>query len=196
MEHVHVWRGKCGDPVPPDGPLQGVRSGRAVAYEFLLPDRFIPWPGRTRLERAYVLLDLGISMSFPCWQQLVTETGEAVRGIDNDQATPSTWYVDLIHVSDEDGRLYFRDLWIDVMVPTDGRHYRMLDLDEFADAIDAKDLPLRVATDGLRRWQRFLDEFLHHERDPRGTWTDFPPAVFNDLAALPAPLAADRPGIS
>jgi predicted RNA-binding protein associated with RNAse of E/G family len=82
----------------------------------------------------------------------------------------------------------FRDLWIDVMVPTDGRHYRMLDLDEFADAVDQRLLPLEVALDGLRRWQRFLDEFLHHERDPRASWTDFPPAVFDDLAALPGPF--------
>jgi len=165
-----------------------------VAYEFVLPDQFIPWPGLDRLERAYVLLDLGISMSKPGWRRMVTEAGDVILGIDHDQAEPRTWYIDLIDVADDEGRLIFRDLWIDVMVPTDGRHYRMLDLDEFADAVDQQELPLAVATDGLRRWQRFLDEFLHHERDPRGTWTDFPPAVFNDLRALPAPFALSPTG--
>lgn len=190
VEQVGVWRGKYGDPVPPAGPLPGVRSGRAVAYEMVLPDRFVPWPGRSRLERVYVLLDLGVSMSLPCWRRLITESGEVVMGIDHDQQSPNTWYIDLIHVSEDNGRLTFRDLWIDVMVPTDGRHYRMLDLDEFADAVEERKLPLRVALDGLRRWQQFLDEFLHHERDPRGEWTDFPPALLDELAALPGPFAS------
>lgn len=93
-------------------------------------------------------------------------------------------------MSEDSGRLTFRDLWIDVMVPTDGRHYRMLDLDEFADAVAERQLPLQVALDGLRRWQQFLDEFLHQERDPRGEWTDFPPALLDELAALPGPFAS------
>lgn len=130
-------------------------------------------------------------MSQPCWQQLVLENGDIVMGIDHDQDAPNTWYIDLIEVVDDGSGLYCRDLWIDVMVPTDGRHYRMLDLDEFADAIAGGDLPVEVAVDGLRRWQRFLDEFLHHERDPRGSWFDFPPAAFANLAALPAPLSVD-----
>ena len=95
----------------------------------------------------------------------------------------------LVHVTDDGNRLWFRDLWVDVMVPTDGRHYRMLDLDEYADAIDAHDMPLDVALDGLRRWQRFLDEFLHRDRDPRAAWTDFPPSVISELASVPAPLS-------
>jgi hypothetical protein len=70
----------------------------------------------------------------------------------------------------------------------DGRHQRMLDLDEFADAIEAGDLPLGVAIDGLRRWQRFLDTYVHHDRDPRAAWTNFPPAQISELAALAAPL--------
>lgn len=190
MEHIEVWRGSFGDPVPAAGPFVGVRSGRVVAYEFLLPDAFVPWPDRTRLERVFVIVDLGISMAKPCWRQRTTGAGDVILGIDHDQPEPSTWYIDLIDVTDEGDRLYFRDLYIDVMVPTDGRHYRMLDLDEFADAMDAGDLPTDVAIDGLRRWQRFLDEFLHRERDPRPSWTDFPPALLNELAALPAPLAS------
>ena len=40
------------------GPLPGVRSGDVLAYEFELSARFTPWPGRTLLERVFVLLDL------------------------------------------------------------------------------------------------------------------------------------------
>jgi len=189
MERVEVWRGKFGDPVPPLGPLPGVRLGRAVAYEFTLPDQFVPWPGRTRLERAFVLVDLGISMSQPQWRTMTRDDGAVIDGIDHDREAQTTWYVDLVDVTDEGNGLWFRDLWIDAMVPTDGRHYRMLDLDEYADAIDAQDLPLDVALDGLRRWQRFLDEFLHSDRDPRAAWTDFPPSIISEVASVPAPLS-------
>jgi hypothetical protein len=74
------------------------------------------------------------------------------------------------------------------MVPTDGRHQRLIDLDEFADAIEAGALPIDVAVDGLRRWQRFLDTYVHHERDPRAAWSNFPPAQISELAGLAAPL--------
>jgi hypothetical protein len=43
------------------------------------------------------------------------------------------------------------------MVPTDGRHYRMLDLDEFADAIAKGLVSTETAIDALRRWQTFLN---------------------------------------
>jgi len=74
------------------------------------------------------------------------------------------------------------------MVPTDGRHYRQLDFDEFADAIEAGVVPIGVATDALRRWQLFLDRHLHRDRDPAAQWADFPPKATKELAALPAPL--------
>jgi predicted RNA-binding protein associated with RNAse of E/G family len=56
-------------------------------------------------------------------------------GVDPDHQTPA-WYVDLMHMTDRGGELVARDLYIDVMIPTDGRHQRLLDLDEFADAIE------------------------------------------------------------
>jgi hypothetical protein len=180
MEQVEVWRGRHGDPVPLSGPLPGVRTDTALAYEFELPARFVPWPGRTRLERVFVLLDLGVSMSLPAWR--------STDGVDRDKTGPDTWYVDLVHVTAAQNTITVRDLYIDVMVPTDGRHQRLLDLDEFADAIDAGHLDLTTAIDGLRRWQRFLDRHLHAARDPQGQWTDFPPQQLRDLAALPAPL--------
>ncbi|HEY0448393.1 DUF402 domain-containing protein [Actinophytocola sp.] len=188
MKHVEVWRGAHGDPVPPFGPLPGVRIGDTLAYEFQLPDRFVPWPGRTLLERVFVLLDLGVSMARPCWRRMRTPDGGEIAGIDADRGEPSTWYVDLIHVSSAEGSVVLRDLYVDVMVPTDGRHQRLLDLHEYADALDEGRLDVRTAIDGLRRWQRFLDRHLHAARDPVDDWVDFPPQRLRALAALPSPL--------
>ena len=183
-----MYRGHVDDPGALLGPLPGLRDGEAVAYEFELPDRFVARPGRSRLERVFVLLDLGVSMSVPCWQWMRADDATLVAGVDADRATPSTWYVDLVTVSVTDEAIVVRDLYADVMVPEDGRHQRVLDLDEFADAMEDGRLDLATAIDGLRRWQRFFDLHLHSDRDPRERWTDFPPDRLRALAAVPAPL--------
>ncbi|HEV7649016.1 MAG TPA: hypothetical protein VGP26_12695 [Actinophytocola sp.] len=187
MRHVEVWRGAHGDPVPPFGPLPGIRIGDTLAYEYKLPDRFVPWPGRTLLERVFVLLDLGVSMARPCWRRMRTPDGE-VDGIDATLDEPRTWYVDLIEVAHEQDRIVLRDLYIDVIVPTDGRHQRMVDLSGFADAIEHRKLDTSTAVDALRRWQLFLDRHLHEGRDPTDHWSDFPPQRVRALSALPGPL--------
>ena len=114
--------------------------------------------------------------------------GALIAGIDPDHRRSTTWYVDLVHVTTEQNTITVRDLYLDVMVPTDGRHQRLLDLDDYADAIENGHLDIHTAVDGLRRWQRFLDTHLHAARDPRDRWTDFPPRRLRELAALPAPL--------
>ena len=178
---VEVMRGRHGQERL-FGPLPGARHAGVVAYEFELPDSFEPWPGRTLLERTFVLLDLGVSFANPCWVRDAKPDGAVVdrRAEGND-----TWYVDLVTVEHHEARYIFRDLFIDLMVPMDGRHYRMLDLDEFADAIDNGSLNVERATDALRRWQRFLDRHLHSERAPVEKWTDFPPRIILPLLELP-----------
>jgi hypothetical protein len=178
---VEVMRGRHAQPRL-FGPLPGFRHGAVVAYEFELPAEFEPWPGRTLLERTFVLLDLGISFANPCWARRVMPDGSIVdrRSEGND-----TWYVDLVTVEQDGNRYTFRDLYIDVMVPMDGRHYRILDLDEFADAIDDGSLPIEVATDALHRCQQFLDRHLHADRAPVEAWTDFPPAAIRPLLESP-----------
>jgi predicted RNA-binding protein associated with RNAse of E/G family len=94
------------------------------------------------------------------------------------------WYVDLVTVERNGNKFTFRDLSIDVMVPLDSRHYRLLDLDEFADALDSGVLSAKDAADALRRWQRFLDRHLHADRAPSNTWTDFPPWSIRPLIDL------------
>lgn len=185
---TQVWRGRHGDPVPLLGPLPAVRRGDALAYEFWLPEPFTPWPGFSRRQRVFVLLDVGVSLALPVWRTMSTVDGRVVEAVDAEQPAPTTWYVDLVTVAEEPGGIVVRDLYADVMVPTDGRHQRMLDLDELADAVAAGDLDVPTALDGLRRWQRFLDRHLHAARGPRPEWTDFPPSAIRELVALPAPL--------
>jgi hypothetical protein len=170
LESVQVMRGQS-------GPFTGVRLGDAVAYEFELDESLMPRPGTTRLERVYVLLDVGVQLSNPPYW----------RGRD-----AACWYVDLVTVTGGNGRFTVWDQYVDLIVATDGRPYRMLDLDEFAAAVQQGALSWSDAVDALRRWQRFLDRYLHEERFPAAGWTDFPPAVIKPLAALPAPLSASH----
>lgn len=186
FEPVQVWRGAHGDPVPLFGPLPGFRDGNVVAYEFELPEQFEPRPGRTRIERTFVLLEFGVSFADVCWVSWEQKDGSLAE---NDPHGSGVWYVDLISVEPLAGGYALRDLYIDVMVPKDGRHARHLDLDEFGDAMETGQLSLEDAFDGLRRWQRFLDRHLHRDRHPQASWSDFPPATISRLAALPSPFA-------
>ena len=187
FDSVQVWRGAHGDPSPLFGPLPGLRDGNVIAYEFELPPRFEPRPGRTRVERTFALLDLGVSFADVCWFAERRPDGSVVS-VDPDGS--GIWYVDLISVEPTERGFVFRDLYLDVIVAHDARHARHLDLDEFADAIEAGHLSLAEAVDGLRRWQRFLDRHLHVDRFPAAGWSDFPPAAIVPLAALPGPFAA------
>lgn len=186
-EPIEVWRGAHGDPRNLFGPLPGLRAGDVVAYEFELPERFEPWPGRTRLERTFVLLDVGVSFANPCWCRATNPDGSM---IETDPMGAQSWYVDLItiHKRGNNGFVCL-DLYVDVIVPTDTRHYRLLDVDEYADAMLNGTLSLEEAADGLRRWQKFLDRYLHNGRWPSAEWFDFPPASIHELANSAAPIA-------
>lgn len=159
MERVRVqWR-HDGEIVP------ALRDGDVLVWDYVVPDT-----GTT--GRSYLLLELGVKLTIPpIWIQ----RGDPV------------WYVDLTIVTREADLYRVVDLDIDVFVPTDGRPYRMLDLDEFADAIEVGEFTLEEALDGLRRWQRFLDTHLHRfgPGDVHAGWRDFPPAAIAPLTALP-----------
>lgn len=157
------------------GPFVGVRFGDVVAYDFALDDSFTPRPGLTRWERAFLLVDLGVQFANPLWWQ-------------GDEAT--SWYADLVRLTTVGDTITVDDLYIDAIIPTDGRPYRLLDLDEFAAAIREGLLPLPEALDALTSWQRFLDRHVHATRFPVAGWTDFPPAAIGPLRALPSPFTS------
>lgn len=160
MEHVRAqWRDD-GEFVP------ALHDGDVLVWDYHAPDT-------GTLGRSFVLLDLGVKLTIPpIWIQ---------RG-------DPLWYVDLAIVRREGDLYRVTDLDIDLFVPTDGRPYRTLDLDEFADAIESGEFTLAEAMDGLRRWQRFLDTHIHRfdPADVYAGWRDFPPASIAALAALPA----------
>lgn len=90
IEPVEVLRGTHRDLAVRFGPLPGVRHENVVAYEFALPERFEPWPGRTRLERTFVLLDVGVSFPIPAGCGKGGPTGRLWRSI-RAVATRGTW---------------------------------------------------------------------------------------------------------
>lgn len=135
IEPIEVFLGTHkGEQTELFGPLPGRRCGQVIAYEMQAPADFEVWPGRSRVERKYALLDVGVALGIPCWSGY-TRTGGEITSIPPEQK--DGWYVDLMTVDrDALGRYVLRDLFIDVMI-CDGRLPRMLDLDEIADACTA-----------------------------------------------------------
>lgn len=96
--------------------------------------------------------------------------------------------MDLVSVERPDERtVVLRDMCLDVMIAA-RRQPRMLDLDELADAHQAGWITTDQLHDALRRWQRFLDRHVHQARFPQTAPTDSPPAVIDQLAAMPEPF--------
>ena len=169
MERVRVqWR-RDGEIVP------ALRDGDVLGWDYLAPDT-------GTFGRSYVLLEPGVKLTIP---PIWIERGDPI------------WYVDLAIVTREDDLYRVVDLDIDLFVPTDGRPYRMLDLDEFAEAIEGREFTLTEAMDGLRRWQRFLDTHLHRygpiedplqasfgQLDVHAGWRDFPPSAITPMMEL------------
>ena len=87
-EPVEVMRGRHGQD-PLFGPLPGARRDAVLVYEFELPASFEPWPGRTLIERTFVLLDLGVSFANPCWARHLRPDGTVV---DRASEGRDTWY--------------------------------------------------------------------------------------------------------
>jgi hypothetical protein len=149
-------------------PVIARRCGNVVCWDFPRHKPTADDPHRIWIERSYLLLDVGVQLKLPHWWA---------------DEHPGVWYVDLVQIVDDGDVLRVRDLYLDVIVPTDGRPYRMLDAEEFGDAIEAGELSVADAVDGLRRWQLFLDTYLHIRGqlsiDP--IWRDFPPACLREF---------------
>jgi hypothetical protein len=145
---------------------EGYRDGNAVVYDW-----GFRWEDVDREQRSFVLLDTGFQINQP---------------VIFPEHQRDWWYCDLVRVVDEGDVVRVDDHWIDVIVGPPDHPYRVLDLDEYADAIAAGDIDLGTGIDGLRRTQTFLDRHLNRRHDiRRDVWPDFPPRAIEGLAALP-----------
>ena len=97
------------------------------------------------------------------------------------------WYCDLVDVERDGELISFRDMFVDVIVGPPDHPYRVLDLDEYADAVTDGRLAAAQGADGLRRCQAFLDRHLNRRHEVDRSWPDFPPAGVTafDPAVLP-----------
>ncbi|MGW6282329.1 DUF402 domain-containing protein [Kribbella sp. NPDC055071] len=151
----------------------GVRSeDGVVAYDVpILPQ----WqaPGRPTTDRCFVIATEGVQLTKPN-----TFTGAIEGG----------WYVDLVDVEEsEPGRLAIHDLYVDLVVPPASFRYELLDLDEFADALEGGSIDAATAVRVLRDTQRFIDKYLRNlDEDPLTEWPDFPPVTVLKLVELPS----------
>ncbi len=166
LEQVTVWH-RSGQE------CRGVRLGSVIAYDVrILPEYRIEGGGE--IDRCFVLPDEGIQLRRP------TNWAPPLAG---------GWYIDLVELdTDEQGRIVVRDLDVDLVVHPVGRRYEILDLDEFADAMESgtisQDTGLRV----LRQTQRFIDRhLLERGAGPEDAWPDFPPAAIRPLLDVPLP---------
>lgn len=145
----------------PDAPAEGVRVGDVLMCD-------VNYSRHDGVRRYFWLLNYGV--------QLIYEPfGWA-----------EDWYVDV--VSFERGRIdgietiTVHDRELDIVVEGHGPTYRLIDMDELAEALDREKLTPADAARALRNAQRFLEAFLH-----RGA--PFPPPQlvrwFNDGHAYP-----------
>lgn len=145
----------------------GVRRGDVVVYDWGFEQE-----GRAYEQRSFVLLDDGVQINQP-----VRFSAEQ----------RDWWYCDLVAVVDEGGLLRVDDLYIDVIVGPPDHPYRVLDLDDYADALASGRLDTEAAADGLRRAQRFLDRRLNRRHDTTRTWPAFPPTAVEAMLTLGFP---------
>jgi hypothetical protein len=151
----------------------GRRAGDVIVYDW-----GFEWRGSQREQRSFVLLDDGVQINQP-----VIFPPER-RG---------WWYCDLVKVVDHDDLVVVDDLWIDVIVGPPDHPYRLLDLDEYAAAMESGTLSAADAVDGLVRTQRFLDRRLNRRYDhPERIWLDFPPASVEALMRATFPREWSR----
>ncbi len=149
------------------GPLPGIRLGGALAFEYDVHGSHADEPSEQALrQRAYVLLDEQVQITQP-----VTWGG----------ARAGWWYVDLVEIHCDDDDVRIRDDYLDVVIGPPDRPYRILDLHEYADALDAGVITPHRAAEGLRAMQAFLEKHLHRRSGDAASWLDFPPACLDPL---------------
>ncbi|AUG76590.1 hypothetical protein CFP65_1710 [Kitasatospora sp. MMS16-BH015] len=148
----------------------GLRRGSVVAYDWGFEQG-----GAAYLQRTFVLLAEGMQIdqpvAFPAAQQ-------------------GWWYCDLIGLEwagPGSGEVRTSDRWIDVIVGPPDQPYRLLDLDEYGEALADGRLGPAEAAEGLRRVQRFLDRRLNRRHEVAPGWPEFPPPEVEELLGVELP---------
>ena len=73
------------------------------------------------------------------------------------------------------------DRYLDAIVGPPDQPYRVVDMDEFGDAVAGGSLTPAQAIEGLQKFQRFLDTHLNRLGDSLREWPDFPPRAIRPL---------------
>jgi hypothetical protein len=159
------------------GTYPGFRVGRAAAYEFEVDEIDPRARGRPirpefpdRIQRVFLLLDEHIQLNQPI---VFTSYWDG------------WWYIDLVEIDESDDVITVRDVYVDLIVPPHVQPYRVLDLDDFADALQDSRLNVDDAARAMRNLQSFMDRHLHVRSAEMMNWQDFPPIGIRQLETLP-----------
>ncbi|MEK5057290.1 hypothetical protein BK126_16790 [Paenibacillus sp. FSL H7-0326] len=87
------------------------------------------------------------------------------------------WYVDLIDIKLNDAEMVLTDLYIDIVVEGNGPTYRLIDLEEYADAVSQGLIDMKDMNKHLTQVQMFLENYLHRGKV-------FPPKQIEELCKV------------
>ena len=167
------------------GVFEGASDGRVVYFDgpvFISDDEAI-------LQRNYLLINDGVKLTRP--------------GTWDDDWRAGAWYVDVVECFVRDQEVTVVDRYIDFIVPAGASPYRVLDMEELADALSDGSISTAAAAKALRAAQAFVDTYLHRIGERQGaSWKDFPPASITPYmkanrrvprasVTLPAPAPED-----
>jgi len=120
-------------------------------------------PKASRVVRHFILLQEAVKLMYEPW------------------GWKERWYIDLVGVRwIDDQTLVLEDLYIDLIVEGSGPAYRIIDLNDLADALIEGKVNVETMAEPLHRLQRFLDDHLHGGKD-------FPPAAIRPFLDSPPP---------
>lgn len=141
------------------GVFEGRSDGTVVHFDgpvFISDDEAI-------LQRNYLLVNDGVKLTRPArW---------------DDDWRAGAWYVDVVECFVREGEVTVIDRYIDFIVPAKASVYRVLDMEELADALSEGHISVGAAAKALRAAQAFVDTYLHRVGERQGpSWKDFPPA--------------------
>ena len=128
------------------GELPGLANDRVAIFDLFDPKA-------ERIVRHFVLIHEATKLMFEPWDW------------------KNKWYVDLVDVRwVDENTLLLKDLYLDIIVEGNGPTYRIIDLDDLADALMNQKISVEAIHAPLWRLQQFLDNHLHDGKD-------FPPAI-------------------